>query len=131
MRIILLDNYDSFTYNLLHYPRRAGRGGGRDATMPSPPKSRWRIKPDGIVISPGPCTPQQAGICLDLIKQASRQNPDSRRLPRPSGHRRGVRRQGGPRARADARQGQRHPPRQAAAVFAGLPSPSTPRATIR
>ena len=51
------------------------------------------------MLSPGPCTPNEAGICLDLIEQAAPTHSDPRRLPRPSGDRPGVRRQGGARAR--------------------------------
>ena len=54
------------------------------------------------MLSPGPCTPNEAGICLDLIAKAGAEHPDPRRLPRPSGDRPGLRRRGGARARADA-----------------------------
>ena len=71
MKIILLDNYDSFTYNLLHY---IGELGAEVEVIRNDKISVADLlakKPDGIVISPGPGTPQQSGICLDLIKQAS------------------------------------------------------------
>ncbi|MDX1975593.1 MAG: aminodeoxychorismate/anthranilate synthase component II [Rickettsiales bacterium] len=71
MKILLLDNYDSFTYNLLHY---IGELGAEVAVFRNDQISVDDIiarKPDGIVISPGPGNPQQSGICLDLIKQAS------------------------------------------------------------
>jgi anthranilate synthase component 2 len=69
--IVLIDNYDSFTFNLVHYL------GGLGAEV-----SVWRndktttdavlsADPDAIVLSPGPCTPNEAGICLDLIKKAA------------------------------------------------------------
>jgi anthranilate synthase component II len=69
--IVLIDNYDSFTFNLVHYL------GGLGA-----PTTVWRndkitaeavlaADPDAIVLSPGPCTPNEAGICLDLIKKAA------------------------------------------------------------
>ena len=44
-------------------------------------------EPEAIVLSPGPCTPNEAGICLDLIAQGAATHADPRRLPRPSGHR--------------------------------------------
>lgn len=71
MKILLLDNYDSFTYNLLHYIGELGA----DVTVHRNDKISVddiiKQKPDGIVISPGPGTPQESGICLDLIKKVS------------------------------------------------------------
>ena len=75
MKIILLDNYDSFTYNLLHY---IGELGAEVATFRNDKVTVDEIatmKPDGIVISPGPGTPQQSGICLELIKTLSGKIP--------------------------------------------------------
>lgn len=66
--ILLIDNYDSFTYNLVHYFSALGATVDvvrNDALSPTDIIGR---KPDGIVISPGPCAPKDAGICLDLIK---------------------------------------------------------------
>ncbi len=71
MNILLLDNYDSFTYNLLHYLGELGakaRVVRNDAIAVA---DVMREKPDGIVISPGPGTPDESGICLELIKAAS------------------------------------------------------------
>ncbi len=69
--ILLIDNYDSFTFNLVHY-----LGGlGVDVAVHRNDKitvgEALAADPDAIVISPGPCTPTEAGICLDLIAQAS------------------------------------------------------------
>jgi len=69
--ILLIDNYDSFTFNLFHY-----LGGlGADVAVHRNDKITVRevmaADPDAIVLSPGPCTPDDAGICLDVIKQAS------------------------------------------------------------
>jgi anthranilate synthase component 2 len=75
MKIVLLDNYDSFTYNLLHY---IGELGAEVVVYRNDKISTTdliKLKPDGIVISPGPGTPQQSGICLDIIKQASGKIP--------------------------------------------------------
>jgi anthranilate synthase component 2 len=75
MRITLLDNYDSFTYNLVHY---LGELGTEIAIYRNDSISAEEIieqKPNGIVISPGPGTPQQSGICLELIKTASGKIP--------------------------------------------------------
>lgn len=69
--IVLIDNYDSFTFNLVHY-----LGGlGADVVVRRNDKIAvdevMALKPEGIVLSPGPCTPNEAGICLALIKAAS------------------------------------------------------------
>ncbi len=71
MRITLVDNYDSFTFNLVHYFGSLGA----DVTVwrndARTPAQIVADRPDAIVLSPGPCTPREAGICLDLIKAAS------------------------------------------------------------
>jgi anthranilate synthase component 2 len=69
--IVLIDNYDSFTFNLYHY-----LGGlGADVVVHRNDKISTAdviaAEPDAIVLSPGPCTPNEAGICLDLIVKAS------------------------------------------------------------
>ncbi len=69
--IVLVDNYDSFTFNLFHY-----LGGlGADVLVYRNDKITTdrvlAIDPDSIVLSPGPCTPNDAGICLDLVAKAS------------------------------------------------------------
>jgi len=71
MNIILLDNYDSFTYNLVHYIQELGAEVAVIRNDEITVAELMTKKPDGIVISPGPGNPQQSGICLDLIKQAS------------------------------------------------------------
>src|SRR5262249_31287387 len=68
--IVLIDNYDSFTFNLVHY-----LGGlGADVVVHRNDKITTAdvlaADPDAIVLSPGPCTPNEAGICLDLIRGA-------------------------------------------------------------
>ena len=73
--IVLVDNYDSFTFNLVHY-----LGGlGADVAVHRNDKIAvadvLAAEPEAIVLSPGPCTPNEAGICLDLIEQASPQIP--------------------------------------------------------
>jgi anthranilate synthase component 2 len=67
--ILLIDNYDSFTYNLVHYLSALG---ARVEVVRNDALSVADIfgkKPDGIVISPGPATPNEAGICLELLKE--------------------------------------------------------------
>ena len=69
--IVLIDNYDSFTFNLVHY--LGGLGADvvvhrNDKVMASDVVAS---RPDAIVLSPGPCTPNEAGICLELIEKAA------------------------------------------------------------
>ncbi len=67
--ILMIDNYDSFTYNLVQYLGELGVAvevRRNDALSVAEAAS---LKPAGIVISPGPCTPNEAGISVDLIKQ--------------------------------------------------------------
>jgi anthranilate synthase component II len=75
MRVTLIDNYDSFTFNLVHYFGELGA----DVRV-------WRNdeisvgealgeEPGALVLSPGPCTPNEAGICLDLVRAASATTP--------------------------------------------------------
>ena len=69
--IILIDNYDSFTYNLYHF---LGDLGAETVVHRNDKISAGQVisaKPEAIVISPGPATPDQAGICLDLIEKAA------------------------------------------------------------
>ena len=73
--IVLVDNYDSFTFNLVHYL------GGLGAEVAVHRNDKISVDdvlaagPDAIVLSPGPCTPKEAGICLDLIGRASSNVP--------------------------------------------------------
>jgi anthranilate synthase/aminodeoxychorismate synthase-like glutamine amidotransferase len=67
--ILMIDNYDSFTYNLVQY---IGQLGGEVVVHRNDKISLDEIqgmKPDAICLSPGPCTPKQAGICIEVIKQ--------------------------------------------------------------
>ena len=69
--LILIDNYDSFTYNLVHF---LGELGAQCEVIRNDKMSAADVlkkKPKGIVLSPGPCTPNEAGICLDLIAKAN------------------------------------------------------------
>src|SRR5215471_10771607 len=73
--IVLIDNYDSFTFNLFHY-----LGGlGADVVVHRNDKISvadvLALAPGAIVLSPGPCTPNEAGICLDLIDKAAKTIP--------------------------------------------------------
>src|SRR5690349_16143525 len=73
--ILLIDNYDSFTFNLFHY-----LGGlGADVAVHRNDKisvaAVMGMQPEAIVLSPGPCTPNEAGISLELIRQAAPTTP--------------------------------------------------------
>jgi anthranilate synthase component II len=73
--IILIDNYDSFTWNLFHY---LGELGAETVVHRNDKMSVGQVlsaRPDAIVLSPGPCTPNEAGICLDLIRDAPEDLP--------------------------------------------------------
>jgi len=64
---ILIDNYDSFTYNLYHYLVELGAQVDVYRNDQITVEDVIAKKPEGIIISPGPCTPDEAGICLKLI----------------------------------------------------------------
>ena len=69
--LLLIDNYDSFTYNLFHYLGELGADVRVVRNDEISAAEALGMKPDGIVLSPGPCTPNEAGICLDVIKLAN------------------------------------------------------------
>ncbi|HET7681211.1 MAG TPA: aminodeoxychorismate/anthranilate synthase component II [Xanthobacteraceae bacterium] len=69
--ILLIDNYDSFTFNLFHYLGGLGADVAVHRNDKITVKDVLAADPEAIVLSPGPCTPNDAGICLDLIKQAA------------------------------------------------------------
>jgi anthranilate synthase component II len=69
--IVLIDNYDSFTFNLVHYFGDLGADVVVHRNDKVTSRAVMAADPDAIVLSPGPCTPKEAGICLDLIKEAS------------------------------------------------------------
>src|SRR5438067_9617602 len=73
--IILIDNYDSFTFNLYHF---LGDLGAETVVHRNDKVGVGQVisaRPQAIVLSPGPCTPNEAGICLDLITAASADIP--------------------------------------------------------
>ena len=69
--LLLIDNYDSFTYNLFHYLGQLGAEVTVKRNDEITAADALALKPDAIVLSPGPCTPNEAGICLDLIAKAN------------------------------------------------------------
>lgn len=69
--IVLIDNYDSFTFNLVHYFGELGADVVVHRNDKVTSEAVVAADPDAIVLSPGPCTPKEAGICLDLIGKAA------------------------------------------------------------
>ena len=69
--ILLIDNYDSFTYNLVHYLGELGANVTVRRNDALDVQEAMGLNPDAIVLSPGPCDPDQAGICLPLTLAAS------------------------------------------------------------
>ena len=67
--ILMIDNYDSFTYNLVQYMGELGAEIRVDRNDKISIEEIEALKPQKIVISPGPCTPDEAGICLNLINE--------------------------------------------------------------
>ena len=73
--LLLVDNYDSFTYNLFHYLGELGAAVKVVRNDEVTADGALALEPEGIVLSPGPCTPNEAGICLDVIKKADGRVP--------------------------------------------------------
>lgn len=69
-RILVIDNYDSFTWNLVHYLEEIGATTQVIRNDEFTVTEALALKPDGIVLSPGPCTPNEAGICVELVQAA-------------------------------------------------------------
>ena len=69
--VVLIDNYDSFTFNLVHYLGGLGADVAVHRNDKVAVKDVLAGKPDAIVLSPGPCTPNEAGVCLELIEKAA------------------------------------------------------------
>ncbi|HUM07458.1 MAG TPA: aminodeoxychorismate/anthranilate synthase component II [Acidocella sp.] len=74
--ILLIDNYDSFTFNLVQFFGDLGADCLVKRNDALTPEEALALNPEAIVLSPGPCTPNEAGICLDMVKLAA-----ERKLP--------------------------------------------------
>jgi anthranilate synthase/aminodeoxychorismate synthase-like glutamine amidotransferase len=72
--LLLIDNYDSFTYNLYHYLGEIGADVEVRRNDALSADAALALKPKAIVLSPGPCSPNEAGICLELVTKAVNQN---------------------------------------------------------
>jgi anthranilate synthase/aminodeoxychorismate synthase-like glutamine amidotransferase len=73
--ILLIDNYDSFTFNLYHFLGDVGAQCEVWRNDKLTVEQALAMRPEAIVLSPGPCTPTEAGICLDLIAAAAGRIP--------------------------------------------------------
>jgi len=73
--LLLIDNYDSFTYNLFHYLGQLGADVVVKRNDELSARSALAMRPEAVVLSPGPCTPNEAGICLSLIAEANGRMP--------------------------------------------------------
>jgi anthranilate synthase component II len=73
--LLMIDNYDSFTYNLVQYLQELGAEvrvhRNDEITVPQ----IMDLRPERIVLSPGPCSPTEAGICVELVRQAAGRIP--------------------------------------------------------
>ncbi|TQV79142.1 anthranilate synthase component II [Denitrobaculum tricleocarpae] len=122
--LLLIDNYDSFTYNLYHFLGELGAQVEvwRNDSMTA--EEALALKPEGIVISPGPCDPDRAGICLELIEKAGGDYPI---LGVCLGHQAIGQAYGAEVVRApEPMHGKLSPvSHEGGSVFAGLPSPLT------
>ncbi len=69
--ILLIDNYDSFTFNLVHFLGDLGAECDVRRNDTLTPYEAVALQPEAIVLSPGPCTPNEAGICLEMVSVAA------------------------------------------------------------
>ncbi|QDH17826.1 anthranilate synthase component II [Swingsia samuiensis] len=73
--ILLIDNYDSFTFNIVHHLGAMGVECDVRRNDALTAKEALALKPSAIILSPGPCSPNEAGICCDLIREAAGKVP--------------------------------------------------------
>ena len=73
--ILVVDNYDSFTWNLVHYLAELGAETRVVRNDDLTAAEALALKPEAVLLSPGPCTPNEAGICLDILATASQDLP--------------------------------------------------------
>jgi anthranilate synthase/aminodeoxychorismate synthase-like glutamine amidotransferase len=120
--LLLIDNYDSFTFNLVHFLGDLGVSCVVRRNDDISVADALALAPEAIVLSPGPCTPDEAGVCLDLIAAAAGRIPV---LGVCLGHQAIGQAFGGRVVRADRpMHGKLSPVRHGGTdVFAGLPSP--------
>ena len=83
--LLMIDNYDSFTYNLVQYFGELGEDVRVFRNDEITLEGIAELRPQRLVLSPGPCSPAEAGICVDAIRALHRQAADPRRVPRTPG----------------------------------------------
>ena len=75
INLLMIDNYDSFTYNLVQYLGELGAGVAIKRNDAIDVSAARAMRPDAIVISPGPCTPKEAGVSLAILRELSGEVP--------------------------------------------------------
>ncbi|MDQ3507810.1 MAG: aminodeoxychorismate/anthranilate synthase component II [Actinomycetota bacterium] len=75
MRVLIIDNYDSFTYNLVQYLGELGADVVVRRNDEVSPEDIRALHPDRIVVSPGPCTPNEAGVSVEVVEKLSNEAP--------------------------------------------------------
>jgi anthranilate synthase component II len=122
--ILVIDNYDSFTYNLVHYLNELGAETQVYRNDALSAEAALALRPEAVLLSPGPCTPNEAGICLALIAEAPADLPI---LGVCLGHQSIGQAYGGEVIRAKALMHGKTSPihHTSKGIFAGLPNPFT------
>ena len=122
--LLIIDNYDSFTFNLVHYVQELGAEATVVRNDALSADEALALNPSGVLISPGPCDPDRAGICLDLLAAAPADLPI---LGVCLGHQAIGQHFGGTVVQARAIMHGKTSPvdHDGTGVFAGLPSPYT------
>ena len=106
--VLVIDNYDSFTYNLVQYLGEMQVELQVHRNDQISIEQIRALKPERILISPGPCSPRESGLSNEIIRTFGPQHPDVRRLPRAPVHRPRLRRQRRRQLPHDARQDLAH-----------------------
>lgn len=73
--ILVVDNYDSFTWNLVHYLAELGAETKVVRNDDLTAAEAWALKPEAVLLSPGPCSPSEAGVCLSMLDTAPLEMP--------------------------------------------------------
>ena len=122
--LLVIDNYDSFTFNLVQYFGQLGVAMRVFRNDELTPAEAERLNPDRVLVSPGPCTPTEAGVSLDIIKTFAGRKPI---LGVCLGHQAMGQQFGGKVIRADRQMHGKLSPihHRGTDIFTGLPSPFT------
>ena len=131
MILLLIDNYDSFTYNLAHLFGELGAEVVVRRNDEITADEAEGLAPSHLVVSPGPGRPEDAGVTPAILRRARRSRADARRLPRPPGDRAGLRRRGRTGAASSCTARRRSSRHDGRGIFAGLPGTSSRAATTR